>query len=78
MKLGIVGTILTCVGCFTPAAVTLFGLLGFARWAGYLDSVLFPLLGLFLLLLGWGYWQQRHGDRAGAPGKEDPGSSTRP
>lgn len=78
LELGIVGTSLTCLACFTPAAVTLLGLLGLARWAGYLDSVLFPLLGLFLILLGYGSWQRWHGRRPGAPGREAPGTSTRP
>ena len=66
LKLGIAGTILACVACFTPAAVALLGLLGLAGWAGYLDYVLFPLLGLFLILLGYGYWQRRQKERGGA------------
>ena len=51
LTLGMAGTILTCAACFTPAGVVLLGLLGLARWAGYLDYVLFPLLGLFLILI---------------------------
>jgi mercuric ion transport protein len=78
LKLGIVGAILTCVACFTPAAVLLLGLLGLAGWAGYLDYVLFPLLGLFLILLGYSYWHRWHGKQAGAPGREVPGTSARP
>lgn len=58
VKVGFVGTVLTCVACFTPAAVALLALLGLAGWAGYLDSVLFPLLGFFLVLLGYGYWRR--------------------
>ena len=65
-KLGIVGTILACVACFTPAAVALLGVLGLAEWAGYLDYVLFPLLGFFLILLGYSYWQRRQKERGGA------------
>ena len=65
MKCGIVGTILACVACFTPAAVALLGVLGLARWAGYLDYVLFPLLGVFLIILGYGYWRWR-AERAGS------------
>ncbi len=63
LKVGIAGTILTCLACFTPAAVVLFGALGLARWAGYLDYALFPLLGLFLVLLGFSYWQRRRRER---------------
>ncbi len=64
LKLGIAGTAVTCVACFTPAAVALLALLGLAEWAGYLDYVLFPLLGFFLMLLGYGYWQRRPRERA--------------
>ncbi len=65
LKVGIAGTVLACIACFTPAAVALLGLLGLARWGGYLDYVLFPLLGIFLALLGYGYWRRR---RQGRPG----------
>jgi mercuric ion transport protein len=63
LKLGIVGTILGCVACFTPAAVVPLGLLGLAQWTGYLDYVLFPLLGLFLMLVAYGIWQRRQAQR---------------
>src|SRR5574337_158110 len=53
--LGIGGTILTCVACFTPLAVALLGVIGLAGWAGYLDYVLFPLLALFVGLLMLGF-----------------------
>jgi mercuric ion transport protein len=78
LKLGIVGTILTCVACSTPAAVMILGLLGLARWAGYLDLVLFPLLGLFLILLGYTYWQRWHGERARARRRQSPDPPMRP
>lgn len=63
LKLGIAGTVLTCVACFTPAAVAVLGLLGLARWTGYLDYVLLPLLALFLVLLGYGWRRRRWGAR---------------
>ncbi len=65
MKVGLAGTVLACIACFTPAAVALLGLLGLARWAGYLDYVLFPLLGVFLSILGYSYWKRRQAERAG-------------
>jgi mercuric ion transport protein len=65
LTLGMAGTILTCAACFTPAGVVLLGLLGLARWADYLDYVLFPLLGLFLILLGYSYLQRRRAGRTG-------------
>ena len=53
-RLGIIGTVLTCLACFTPLAVALLGVIGLARWAGYLDYILLPLLAVFvgLLLVG--------------------------
>ena len=68
-KLGIVGTILACVACFTPAAVTLLGVLGLAASAGFLDYALFPVLGVFLFLLGYSIWQRRQTGREGKLGK---------
>lgn len=61
MKVGLLGTVLTCVACFTPAAVALLALLGLAGWAGYLDYAVFPLLGFFLMLVGYGYWRRGRG-----------------
>lgn len=48
LKLGIIGTVITALCCFTPVLLVTFGALGLA---GYLDYVLFPMLGVFLLLL---------------------------
>lgn len=59
LKVGLVGTVLACVACFTPAAVALLALVGLAGWVGYLDAVVFPLLGFFLMLVGYGYWRRR-------------------
>jgi len=72
-KLGIVGTILACVACFTPAAVMLLGVLGLAAWTGYLDYVLFPMLALFMLLVGYSFWQRRQTDEEGKRSKHTPG-----
>ncbi len=51
VKKGIVGAVITAICCFTPVLVVLFGALGLAALVGYLDFVLFPLLGVFLVLL---------------------------
>lgn len=55
LRIGIIGTILTALCCFTPVLVLLLGALGLAAVVGYLDYVLFPLLAVFILLLivGW-------------------------
>ncbi len=51
IRIGLVGTVVTAICCFTPALVPLLGALGLAAWTGHLDMVLLPLLGTFLLLI---------------------------
>ena len=43
-KLGLVGTVVTALCCFTPILVILFGTLGLSWLVGYLDYFFFPLL----------------------------------
>ncbi len=50
-KVGIIGSVIAALCCFTPILVILFGALGISALVGYLDYVLFPLLGLFLLVI---------------------------
>lgn len=61
-KFGVLGSILACVACLTPAAVLMLGTLGLAAWAGYVDVVVFPVLGVFLALAlyrAWCSWSRR-------------------
>ncbi len=48
LKLGIGGTILVALCCFTPILVVLIGVVGLGALTGYLDYVLFPALALFV------------------------------
>ena len=57
--IGLVGTVITALCCFTPVLVVLFGALGLAALVGYLDFVLFPLLGVFLILLVVGLFKPK-------------------
>lgn len=50
LKTGIAGTVITALCCFTPVLVILLGALGLSFVVGYLDIVLLPALGLFILL----------------------------
>ena len=59
LQVGIIGTILTALCCFTPVLAVLFGALGLAAIVGFLDFVLFPLLGVFILLLIVGWYRRR-------------------
>jgi len=50
-KVGIIGSVIAALCCFTPILVILFAALGISALVGYLDYVLFPLLGLFLIVV---------------------------
>lgn len=50
LRTGIIGTVIAALCCFTPVLVVLAGIVGLSAIVGYLDYVLFPALGFFLLL----------------------------
>lgn len=54
-KVGLTGTVLAALCCFTPVLVWLLVGLGFGGLVAYLDPVLLPLLGLFIALTIFGY-----------------------
>lgn len=59
LKVGVIGSIVTAICCFTPVLVVLFGALGIAWLVGYLDYVLFPALVLFLCITLYSLWRLR-------------------
>ncbi len=59
LKVGIVGTVVAALCCFTPILVGLVGIVGLSAVIGYLDYVLFPALGFFILLTIYALWRQR-------------------
>lgn len=50
LKMGIIGTVIFALCCFTPILVVLFGIVGLSALVGYLDYVLFPALAVFILI----------------------------
>ncbi len=50
LKYGIIGTVVAALCCFTPVLVVLVGVVGLSAVVGYLDYVLFPALGIFILI----------------------------
>ena len=48
LKLGIGGTIITALCCFTPILVILFSVVGLGALTGYLDYVLIPSVIIFI------------------------------
>ena len=63
------GAILVAVCCFTPALVLLAGAVGLSAFTPYLDFVLFPALGVFLLIaiLSYRKWKTSCECSAGTP-----------
>ena len=59
VKLGVGGTIITAICCFTPVLVWIFGAIGLVAVVAYLDYVLFPLLAVFLLMVVIGLLQKK-------------------
>lgn len=48
LKLGLTGTIVTAICCFTPTLAWLLTLSGMTAWLAWTDYVLLPLLAVFL------------------------------
>ncbi|HIC30238.1 MAG TPA: mercury resistance system transport protein MerF [Rhodospirillales bacterium] len=55
---GITGTVVAALCCFTPVLVILFGAIGLSAWLGWIDYVLFPALGIFVLLTIYAVYQR--------------------
>ena len=50
IKIGIVGSVMTAICCFTPLLVVVLGAVGLATWISYIDSIAIPVLVLFLVI----------------------------
>lgn len=59
LKFGAIGAIITLICCFTPILVVIFSALGIAALITWLDIILFPLLAIFLILIGWSLWKRQ-------------------
>ena len=66
LRVGIVGTIVAAVCCFTPALVLALGAVGLSAWLAWLDYVLLPGLLLFLAITVFAWFRLR---RSGPGGK---------
>lgn len=68
-KTGLCGTIVTAICCFTPILVWILGILGLATPTGYLDYVLFPLLGIFIAITIDAALARRRAESRSRPGE---------
>ncbi len=58
-RVGIIGTIVTAVCCFTPVLPFILSAIGISRFVGYLDMVLMPLLAIFAGIAIFGFLKRR-------------------
>lgn len=59
LGIGLVGTVIAALCCFTPILVVMVGAVGLSAIIGYLDYVLFPVFGLFILLTIYALWRRQ-------------------
>jgi mercuric ion transport protein len=59
LRVGVVGTLLTALCCFTPVLVLTLGAVGLSAAVGLLDWVLLPAMAGFVLLTGCALWRRR-------------------
>ncbi len=59
LKVGIIGTVVAALCCFTPVLFILLGAVGLAAITGYLDYVLLPALAMFVGLTAYALWRKR-------------------
>ena len=62
VRVGLVGTVLVALCCFTPILVILLGIVGLSALTGYLDYVLIPALAIFIGLTIYAIWRKREAD----------------
>lgn len=55
---GLAGTVVAALCCFTPILVILLGAVGLSAIVGYLDVVLLPALGIFVLITLYALWKR--------------------
>jgi hypothetical protein len=57
--LGVVGAMLSCLACVTPAAVFALAVIGLSAWRGHVDTAVALLLVGFAALAVYRYWTFR-------------------
>lgn len=61
LSVGIVGTVLAALCCFTPFLPIVLTALGFTGFLGvvYNDAVLLPALAIFISITGFALWRRQ-------------------
>ena len=58
LSIGIAGSVVAALCCFTPLLVVVLGLIGLSALTASLDLFLVPALILFLLITVYALWKQ--------------------
>ncbi|WP_029131833.1 mercury resistance system transport protein MerF [Sedimenticola selenatireducens] len=67
LRVGVIGTVVAALCCFTPVLIVLLGVVGLSAISGYLDYVLLPALALFLGLTIYAVWRRRQAEECCTP-----------
>jgi mercuric ion transport protein len=59
LRVGIIGSVVAALCCFTPVLVVLLAAVGVSAAIGWLDYVLLPALAAFLGLTMFALWKRR-------------------
>ena len=59
LKVGIIGTVVAALCCFTPILVILLGVVGLSALVGWLDVVLLSALALFVGITVYALWRKQ-------------------
>ena len=71
LKIGIAGSVITAICCFTPALVLVLGAVGLSAWLSWIDYVLLPALAMFLAITGYGLYLRRRKRALACCGEEE-------
>lgn len=58
LSIGITGSVIAALCCFTPVLVILLGIIGLSALTASLDLILIPTLILFLLITVYALWKR--------------------
>ena len=57
--MGIIGSVVAALCCFTPVLVVLLGAIGLSAPVGVLDYVLLPVLAMFVAITVYALWKRK-------------------
>ena len=59
LQVGIIGSVVAALCCFTPVLVVLLGEIGLSALVGVLDYVLLPVLAIFIAITVYALWKRK-------------------